>query len=279
MTPVAGAPATEPATAVGPHVGGAAPEARRPPGRPAPLLFVLGVVAVSIALLPPFALLARRWIVGEAFQFALLAYVAPALVVLGCSPATRERLAGWPPLHVSGQRWAEPAGARPRAKSDRLAPAGDRPGRGAFDPDAARAWLSLVVFLGVVLVWRIPPTIDAIASSWPLVLLQAVMLLGSGILLWSHLLDTDQSVLGTGRPRRMAMAALAMWAIWALSYLVGFSSHPMFPAYHHAAGSGLGVIADQELAVFLLLLIPGFVCVPVVFVNLLRWLRSQGATA
>ena len=242
-----------------------------------------GLIVALVVLAPPVGIWARRWVVGEAFQFALLAYVVPPLLVLGLSPATRGRLAGWPPLRM---RAKEPMSRAERqlagdrsASRYRFDPLRDRPGRGAFDPTAARAWVALVVFVALVAVWRTPAAIDALAGHEPLSLLQSATLVVSGSGLWLNLLDSDAPITGAGRPRRMIMAAIAMWVIWALAFIVGFSGHPMFSAYPHRAGSGLSALGDQELAVGVLWAIPGLALVPVVFVNLVNWLRAQEVSA
>lgn len=238
--------------------------------------FWMGIALCAIALSPPLAPLARRLVLGNAIQFALIGYVVPPLVALGMSARMRLAISTWPPLEaLAGNR--EKAAASPvgPGSRDRLAPGRDRPGRGTFDPDAARSWLSLILFAAVVGLWRLPPLVDALARSWPLALVEAAMLVIAGVPLWVQLLDSGASTSGAGRPRRMAMAAVSMWTIWVLSYMLGLSSHPMFSAYHHSLGRGLGVQADQQIAVGILWAVPGAVFVPVVFYNLVRWLWSQ----
>jgi cytochrome c oxidase assembly factor CtaG len=251
-----------------------APEHRRP----ARLLWS-GVAVALVVLLPPVGIWARRWVVGEAVQFSLLAYVVPPLLVLGLSPATRGRLATWPPLPTRHKepvsRAARQLSGRPGAARYRFDPLEDRPGRGAFDPAAARAWIALVVFVGLVAAWRSQAAVDALARREALALLEAATLVVSGCGLWLNLLDSGAAVAGAGRPRRMIVAALAMWSIWVLAFIVGFSGHPMFSAYPHQAGSGLSALGDQELAVAVLWAVPGLVLVPVVFVNLVSWLKAQ----
>jgi len=254
--------------------------ARRPlPARP-PISWLAwaGIVAALVALLPPVGTWARRWVVGEAIQFSLLAYVVPPLIVLGLAPATRRRLAAWPRLPRRAGPPASGAGrlaeGTPRAERYRFDPLQDRPGRGAFDPAAARAWIALVVFVGVVALWRSAAVIDALARREPLILLEAATLVAPGCALWLNLVDSGPSLAGAGRPRRMTMAALAMWSIWVLAFILGFSGHPMFSAYHHRAGSGLSALSDQELAVAVLWAIPTLAMMPVVFGNLVKWLRS-----
>jgi len=240
--------------------------------------FFAGIVVALMALVPPIGAWARHWVTAQAVQFSLLGFVVPPLVVLGLAPATRERLAAWPPLPVRGEpasrasRAALGTGGSERGSSDRFQ---DRPGRGIFDPAAARAWIVLAVFVGLLAVWRSPGVVDTLARREWLVLLEAATLIVSGCALWLNLMDSGASVKGAGRPRRMTIAALAMWSIWALAYMVGFSGHPMFPAFQHGPGAALSALDDQELAVGVLWAVPALAMMPVVFVNLVRWLRSQ----
>ena len=132
-----------------------------------------------------------------------------------------------------------------------------------------------MAFVGLVTLWRSPAAVDALARRESLVALEAATLVFSGFGLWLNLLDSGGAVTGAGRPRRMTIAALAMWSTWVLAFVVGFSSHPMFPAYHHRAGSGLSALGDQQLAVGVLWAVPGLTLVPVVFVNLVSWLRGH----
>jgi len=232
-----------------------------------------------VALAPPVGIWARRLVVVEAVQFSLLAYVVPSLLVIGLAPATRRRLSAWPPLSSYSReqlpRAGSPLRGTRRTAADPPRPRPDRPGRGAFDPAAARAWVALVVFVCLVAVWRSAALVDAIAHREWFVLLEAATLVISGCALWLNLVDSGASATGAGRPRRMTIALLAMWSIWVLAYVVGFSGHAMFPAYHHRAGSGLSALGDQELAVAVLWAVPGLVFIPVVFVNLVSWLRTQ----
>jgi len=73
----------------------------------------------------------------------------------------------------------------------------------------------------------------------------------------------------------MVVAAVAMWATWVVAYLLGFSHVSWFPAYHHRAGHGLSLVADQALATGILWAAAGLTFVPVVFVNLIRWLSHD----
>ncbi len=75
-------------------------------------------------------------------------------------------------------------------------------------------------------------------------------------------------------PQRAAIAAAAMWSTWIAAYALGFSSHPVVHAY--AGGSGVGIVADQEIAVGLVWGVAGACFVPVILTAVLSWLKDGG---
>jgi hypothetical protein len=58
-------------------------------------------------------------------------------------------------------------------------------------------------------------------------------------------------------------AAVAMWTIWVLAYILGFSRLAWFRAYAH--GARLSPVADQEIAAGIMWAVPALCFVPVVF--------------
>jgi hypothetical protein len=64
-----------------------------------------------------------------------------------------------------------------------------------------------------------------------------------------------------------------MWSTWIAAYALGFSSQPLVHAY--AGDSGLGIVADQEIAVFLVWGVAGVCFVPVIFAGLFSWLKDS----
>ena len=218
----------------------------KPPGLPGwrRWLAAIGLVLVLACLLPPLSVLARRYVFAESIQFSVFAMAGPALIVLG---------APWRVLRLSG-----PAG--------RLAAA--HRGNRSF----LRAGIYLLAFIGVCLAWRLPPVMDALARQPALVAAQAVTLLAAGGALWLELVDSPPVAPRLPRPQRAAVAALAMWSIWIVAYVLG-SSHAVFRAYD-AAGTGLGAVADQEIAVGLVWAVAGFCFVPVVMASMLGWLTG-----
>ena len=204
-----------------------------------------GVVLMLGVLVPPGGAVARQYVFAQAVQFAVLAFVVPALLVLG---------APW--------RFAGPlAGRLTVARSHRLS--------------GARACLVLAGFVGVALGWRVPVVVNALVRYPGLTVIEAVTLVGAGCALWVELVESPPMLPRISRPQRAAFAALPMWAIWASAYIMGFSRTAWFTALAHPAGHGLGTVADQEIATALLWAIPGLCFVPVVYVALITWLRDS----
>jgi Cytochrome c oxidase caa3 assembly factor (Caa3_CtaG) len=183
---------------------------RLPRGR-----FWLAAVAVALVLLslvPPAATYSRRYVFAESLQFLLFATVVPALLVLG---------APWRRLGAPGGRGLAglllPARPGPR-----------RPGRSRF----ARGFTVLLVFVGTVIAWRLPASVDALAR-WPgFAAAEMATLVAAGSALWLELVESPPSLPALPRPLRAVFAAVAMWTIWVLAYILGFSQvlgrcHPL----------------------------------------------------
>lgn len=216
-----------------------------PPGR-RQWLAVAGLVLVLACLLPPLVLLAHRYVFAETLQFTVFAMAGPALIVLG---------APWRFVHLSGL--ASRLAAERRARRSIM-----------------RAAAVLVVFFAVCLFWRLIPVVDALSRQPLLILPEAVTLLLAGSALWLELVASPPIVPRLPRPQRALIAALAMWSTWAVAYVIGFSAHALFSAYD-PAGSGLGAVADQEIAVALVWAVAAFCFIPVVIVTMLGWLTGS----
>jgi len=253
-----------------------------------PWLAPAGLLAAAAVLLPPAATSARHYVLAEAIQFAVLAVAAPALIVLGAPwrrparPAPRPGPASRPdPV----SRFRPAPRSRPESVAPSAVPAAPRRARGSLAerlatarshrPAGIRPWLSLVAFLAAALAWRLPAAVDALVRHPALIAAEAITLLGAGIALWLELVDSPPLLPRASRPQRAAIAAFPMWAIWASAYVMGFSRTAWFPALARQAGRGLGIVADQQIAAFLLWAIPGIAFIPVVYVSLLTWLRDS----
>jgi cytochrome c oxidase assembly factor CtaG len=207
-------------------------------------LAAAALVLILVGLVPPAATDARRFVFAESLQFLLFAVVAPALLVLGAPWRRLSRVATW----LARRR---PARAQ-----------------GGFQRGAA----VLVAFIAGAIVWRLPVTVNALATVPGLAVVEMVTLVGAGGALWLELVESPPLLPHLSRPQRALFAALAMWAIWILGYILGFSQVAWYTAYGHP---GLGAVVDQEIATGLMWGVPAACFVPVVFVAALTWLRDS----
>ena len=208
---------------------------------------VLALLALGIGLLPPIVSEAPRYVYVGAIQFSLFAFVAPSLLVLSAS---------WPRAWRQG--WLSEFADRRR-----------------HDPSALR---SVAVFLSseaVVIFWRLPIAVDGLVRHRIVVVAELVTLLGAGIAFWLELVSSSPLSPRLPRQRRMIVATFAMWAIWAVAYLVGLSHAASYPAYEAARSHGLTLSADQQIMAAVLWAIPACVFLPVIFANLMAWLRDE----
>jgi len=213
----------------------------------------VAIALVFACLLPPLSLLARRYLLAESIQFCVFAMAAPALIVLG-APWRLVRSPG------GGTHLADRLAAGRRRRASSLPALG-----------------YLVAWVVICLGWRLLPVLDALARHPALVAAELLSLLAAGTLLWLELADSPPFAPRLAYPQRAGVAALAMWSIWAIAYVLGFAAHSVVPAYD-GAGNHLSPVADQEITAFLLWAVAGACFIPVIFVTLLTWLK-EGAEA
>jgi cytochrome c oxidase assembly factor CtaG len=209
-------------------------------------------------LIPPFTTFARRYVWVESAQFGLFAMAVPGLLVLG---------APWRLLRLSG------GGAGRRQPADRAQPADRLAMARRQNRSFVRSMAFLALFAGMSIIWRLPAAVDALARNQALAVGEMASLVIAGTGLWLEIAPSPPlRPRGLG-PQRAAIAALAMWFIWIIAYILGFANHPVFPAYRRTGG-GLNPVTDQALATWLLWLIAGLCFAPVVFTAALGWLRD-----
>lgn len=211
-----------------------------------PGLAVAGVVLIAGMLLPPAGGYARHYAAAQALQFVVFAAAAPALLVIGAP-----------------ERW--------RRRADRLA--GRLPDAGW--PAVRRAMVRLLAFMVVVVAWRLPGAVAALASSPVLALAEMATLVSAGTLVWIELTAQLSSPSSLIRPQRAAVAAFSMWTIWAIAYVTGMFTGSLLAPFAHAAATGLSAGNDRQLAAAVMWAIPAFCFVPVVFAMILTWLRDS----
>jgi Cytochrome c oxidase caa3 assembly factor (Caa3_CtaG) len=225
------------------------------PWSPRPWLAAAGLALVVACLVPPVSVLARRYLFVESTQFCAFALAAPALVALSATLR----------LGASGAAGLLPRGAARFAPN----PAEARQRRASFVATLSYliGWVVLCVF------WRLPSVLDELARHPVLVLPEAVTMGAAGLGLWLGLVPAPSAPHGP-RPERALVAALAMWSMWVIAYILGFAHDSVVHGYD-LAGSHLSTVDDQEITAFLLWAAAGAAFAPVVYTVLLNWLKDS----
>lgn len=228
---------------------------------------VVAVLTMVAWLIPPLTSWTHHHEFAEALQFAFFAVLIPALVVVG-SPWQLLGLASRAPQRLDDDGNPLPP-VDPPGPIDRLAQGRRR------HSEALRTLLFFGLYLAGAIIWRTPLAVNALARHPWLVGAEAVTLLVAGIGLWLELVESPPLVPRLSRPSRIALAAVSMWTIWVLAYLVGLSHASWYHAYPHHPGSGFSLSADQQLTTGLMWFVSACAFVPVVYWNLIRWLQSE----
>lgn len=221
-----------------------------------PWLAVLGGCVAVAALVPPAGEYARQYVFAESLQFLAFAVVAPALLALG---------APWRTLRLDR---TSPGPGVARASS------GPGVARAAAGPGVARATAVMLVFLAACVAWRLPAAMSALVRYPGLAVAELASLLAAGTALWLELVPSPPFRPRVSRLLRAVMAAVAMWGIWVLGYILGFARGVWSAGYVPAAGHGLSAAADQQIAAGLLWAVPAVCFVPVIFACALSWLAG-----
>lgn len=191
-------------------------------------------------------------------QFSVLAMVVPALLVLG---------APW-------RSFARPG--RNRASGlDRALVQLDA--RRRAHPGLARSGSFLALDVAVMVAWRMPVLVDAVARTGALAVVESACLVAAGMLLWLELVESPPLEPRSSKPRRAVLAALAMWSVWTVAYIEAMSGSDWYTAFRHVAGSGLSAAADRQMSAGVLWAVSAAAFMPVVFWNLFAWLGNEGA--
>lgn len=130
-----------------------------------------------------------------------------------------------------------------------------------------------VVFIGVCLAWRLPPVLDALARHPALRVAELLTLLLAGLALWLQLVGSPSSEVRLSRPQRAALAAVPMWSVWIIAYVLGFANHAVVSGYD-ASGS-LGRVTDQEITAIVSWAMSAACFIPVIAVTMLTWLHDS----
>ena len=210
-------------------------------------------VVAALAFLPPIWSAAHRYEFVESVQFGIFAFAVPALLVVG-------------------RPWGHLGGDGGRGRLWRRLEALETGRRRHPSLWRSAAFAALDVLL--VILWRTPPWMDALVRHRWLAGLEAVSLAAAGVGLWLELVACPPLSPRLARPWRAVLAATCMWATGILAYAVGFSHVSWYSAFHHAGGV-IGVSTDQELATGIVWFAASCAFVPVVFSDVVNWLKSE----
>jgi cytochrome c oxidase assembly factor CtaG len=209
------------------------------------------LAALVLCVVPPVFTYAHRYEFVEAIQFDLAAFAVPALLVVSA------------PIRLVGGA----LGARLREWALRLN------GRRRRHPSPWRALGFAAADVVVFVAWRTPGLMNALERHRGLLAVEVVSLVAAGLPLWVELVRSPPLEPRVAHPWRAVVAVLTMWSVWITAYAVGLSGVSWYVAFHHVAG-GLGTSADQELSTGALWFGAAVSFVPVVFIQLLAWLRN-----
>ncbi len=236
--------------------------------RARPWLTALAAVVLLVAVVPPVSGDAQRDTFVQAIQFVIFAVVVPALLMLGIA-SLLER----PARRTSGLD--VPPSRRERAAVLTLRLLASTADHGA-DPDrrAVRAAVVKVLFfVALVVTWRLPAMLGALAGHPALAAAEVVTLVSAGSAVWAGLVAAAPLSKPLPRPLRAAIAAVSMWSIWILAYITGMSSAVSDSTAPAAAA--LSAATDRQLAVAVMWAVPAICFAPVVYAMVIRWLGER----
>jgi cytochrome c oxidase assembly factor CtaG len=249
-------------------VSGRSPQVRSSSGLQAfrTVLAVLGLVLWLFFLVPPLSSWAHRYEYVQAIQFCVFAVLTPALLVMG-APWRWLRLASGEP-HTFDHDGQLVTPRQPRLVDRFALSRAARPGH-------RRAVILVCVFSVVAIFWRLAPIGDDLARHGWLAIVESLSLVSVGVALWMDLVESPPLSPGATRPYRIGMATASMWVVWVFAYLFAQSHDSWYAAFHHVAGRGVSLSADQQLSAAFLWLLTAGAFLPVIFWNLVHWLQAE----
>lgn len=196
-----------------------------------------GVLLVLLALISPLGYWAGRYIWVRSIQDLLLAFAAPALIVLG---APREILVRRP-VRPTGWRLARP--------------------------------LAVVVAFNVIwLGWHVTSAYDLAATNPAVRYLEYVSYLAAGTGFWLQLIGSRPALPPV---RRLALLVGTAAADTVLGMVLVFGSAVVYPAYRGAGHHALSVLSDQQVAgaVLWMGVLPALIIAALALIN--GWLDAE----
>jgi putative membrane protein len=199
-----------------------------------------GMLLVLLALVSPLGYWAGRYIWVRSIQDLLLAFAAPALIVLGAPWMVWAR---GRPAERAGRRW--------------------RP-----------AWpVAVVLAFNVIwLGWHVTAAYDLAATNPAVRYLEYVSYLAAGIGFWLQLIGSRPAL---PPMRRLALLVGTAAADTVLGMVLVFGSAVVYPAYRGAGHHALSVLSDQQVAgaVLWMGVLPALIIAALALIN--GWLDAE----
>jgi len=230
------------------------------------VLCALGFILWIVFLVPPLISWTKSYEFVQAAQYCCFAIVVPFLLVaggswrcLGLAPSSELRIdSDGVPVAVS----------KPR-RIDRFAI------RSSRRIGHRQVVTMVIIFVGQSIFWRSSPVVDALIRHPWLSTIESLTLILAGVFLWLDLVEASPFHPGATRPYRIGVSAISMWTVWVLAYLTAMSQDPWYRGFQHVAGQGLSPSADQQFTAGVMWFISAAAFLPVIFSNLIRWLKSE----
>ena len=251
-------------------------------GRPLPpglwaqaVSFQAGLLLVLLALVSPMGYWSYRFIWVRTMQDVVLAFVAPALIVLG---------APWLPLRrglgLSGHR---------REKDDEGAPDGagagaDGAGVGGTGVIRLPGWQAVPILVTVVFnvmwwAWHLPGAYDAALRSPVIYAAEVVTYLGVGILFWLQLIGSRPLSPRMAPLNRIPLVVATAASCTVLGLIRAYGPGVAYPAYLGLGHQVASVVAYQQAGGAILWVFPLLPLSIVAVALAVGWLKEDEANA
>jgi cytochrome c oxidase assembly factor CtaG len=219
-----------------------------------------------IAIIPPVLSLTGQYEFVQSTQFCLFAVVIPALIVVGGPWRWFDLASLDEPLVDDDGRQITVAQPRPldswaQARSTRK---GYR-----------RAVALLLIFMGQTILWRSAPVVDQLIRHPWVSIVESITLVVGGAFLWLELMESAPFRPTTARPYRIGVAAIAMWTVWVIAYLMAMAQNTWYTGFRHVGRRLFSLAVDQQVTTALMWFLTACAFLPIIFANLNRWLQSE----
>jgi cytochrome c oxidase assembly factor CtaG len=213
-----------------------------------PLYFLAGVAVLWVALETPIDTIGERYLGSvHMVQHMLLGIVAPPLLLLGLSPPMAAILSG----RIPGLGWIL------------------RPGPAQLI--AAAIWIT----------WHLPRFYDQTITNLQIHVLEHVMFIGAGLLLFWPLIESTSAVLprAMNSGLRMLYIGLATLPQDGVALALQFSNRVFYAPYRTipAVAPGYTAVVDQTIAGAIMMLIANAVLGSLLLTIFFRWLHQEEA--